>query len=85
MLYHGLKLDTDWEWEAKEIDFKDKEEFCKALYAELKAASFPLGVMGALATAIFELSGTPEEKIEEATKDFLSGIGQATSEEPQNT
>lgn len=85
MIYHGLKFETDWEWEAKEQDFKTKEDFCKALYEELKAANIPVGVMGSLVTAISELSSDAEEKIEEATKDFLSDTGSATSEEPKST
>lgn len=85
MLYHGLACEEDWNWTAQRGDYEDVGKFCDALYDELKASEIPVGVAGGLMTAILELSGTPNESVEEAKQGFLSATQSETSGEQVST
>ena len=74
MIYNGLKCEPNWVWDHKPEDYPDNlSGFCEAIREELRKSEMPYGVMGDMLRAILEISGTPDEAIEEAEQDFLSG------------
>jgi|GEM_PF-4845027 len=73
MIYHGLRADTEIEWESEgdPNDEKNKEQFATSILQELKDFPLTTGEIILLQRAISEVSGLQKAQIENAMEDLV--------------